>query len=333
MLYASGGTSAPGIFWLAAIPLALGVLLGLRGTYVGYAIIVIAFFYFQYLKAHNLGPNIVADHGDYAQEKVFNLAAFLIFTSFTTHHYIRGEQRWMQRLTEKNIDIDNLLRVLLHDVANSLSSIAYNLLKAKKGHPQEDISKELDRIEKSVDDMNNLLTQVRHLKSVKDGKTSLPLKPVSLTSLLHEVYENSIESAQEKGIEIQLEISCDSTLIDGEKSILRNVVLMNIMSNAIKFSKPGGLIKLKAFCSSSDAVIEVQDYGIGIPDQILKQIFNIHAATSRSGTKGEKGTGYGMHLVKEYLEMMNGSIDIFSQEQETPEAPQGTRVTLKFPQI
>lgn len=332
MLYISGGANAPGVFWLAAVPLSLGVLLGLPGTYAGYTAITIAFIYFLYIKAHHLTPNIVEGHADYSFEKLFNLIIFLLFSSFTTHQYIRGEQRWMQRLVEKNIDIDNLLRVLLHDIANSLSSMTYNLLRARKIEPNSLISSELERMEKSINDINNLLTQVRHLKSVKDGKISLPLKPISLTVLLNEVYETSFLSAQQKNIDLQLEISCKSMLISGEKTILSNVILMNLLSNAIKFSEPGGYIILRAYCASSEVVIEIQDNGIGIPEAILKQIFDIHVQTSRSGTLGEKGTGYGLPLVKQYLEMMNGNIDIFSQEKATPDHPRGTRVTLKFPQ-
>lgn len=332
MLYASGGTAAPGIFWLAAIPLSLGVLLGLPGAYLGYAIVIMSFSYFQYLSANHLGPNIVAAKGDYAYEKIFNLVIFLLFSSFTTHQYIKGEQLWARRMVDKNTDIDNLLRLLLHDIANSLSSMTYNVLKARKSQQNENLTHELDRIEKSVNDINNLLIQVRHLKSVKDGKVSLPLRPLLLSGLLNEVLEKISETAQQKDIEVQLDVSCETMLIAGDRNLLSNVILMNLLTNAVKFSPPGGIILLKAYCSGPDAVIEVEDHGIGIPEPILRQIFDLNARTSRLGTNGEKGTGYGMPLVKEYLDMMNGTIEVYSQEQKTPDAPHGTRVKLTFEQ-
>ncbi|MGZ3772685.1 MAG: sensor histidine kinase [Pseudobdellovibrionaceae bacterium] len=333
MLYISGGVSAPGVFWLASIPLSLGILIGLPGTFLGYAIIIVSFLYFQYLKYNSLGPNIVAEHGNYSFEKIFNLILFLLFSSFTTHQYVKGEERWTRRLIEKNKDIDNLLRVLLHDIANALSSITYNLIQVKKGVLTNNAVTDLEKIEKSINDINNLLGQVRHLKSVKDGKASLPLGPVSLPSVLNEIYENNILNAQEKNLDIHLDITCDPMLINGEKNILCNVILSNIMSNAIKFSHAGGDITVKGYCSDSYAFIEIQDNGIGIPENILKKIFDVNTATSRQGTLGEKGTGYGMPLVKEYLTMMNGTIDICSYEKATSEHPQGTKVTLRFPQL
>nr|WP_295904408.1 HAMP domain-containing sensor histidine kinase [uncultured Bdellovibrio sp.] len=331
LLYTAGGGDAPGVFWLAAVPLVLGILIGLPGAVVGYFIVASIIIFFWYLKANDLGPNVIADYGDYGKEKLFNLVTFLIFSCFTTHQYIMGEERFMKRLMEKNLDIENLLRVLIHDIANTLSSMTYNLVKAKEDRENSISSLEFEKIEKAVDDINNLLAQVRHLKSVKDGKAALPLKPISLTLVLHEVYESTLGVAQKKGIKLSLDISRDRMLINGEKTILSNVVLLNLLNNAIKFSHPGDRIDLKAYSTDEQVIIEIQDYGIGIPEHILNQIFNLNAQTTRSGTQGEKGTGYGMPLVKEYLQMMDGTIEIHSQEKATQTQPRGTRVTLKLP--
>ncbi|KHD87659.1 MAG: histidine kinase [Bdellovibrio sp. ArHS] len=330
LLYTAGGGDAPGVFWLAAIPLVMGILMGLPGAVTGYFIVLGIIIFYWYLKAHGLGPNVIEEYGDYGKEKLFNLVTFLIFSCFTTHQYIMGEERFMKRLMEKNLDIENLLRVLIHDIANTLSSMTYNLVKAKED--RENLSSlEFEKIEKAVDDINSLLAQVRHLKSVKDGKAALPLKPISLTLVLHEVYESILDLAQKKGIKISLDISRDRMLINGEKTILSNVVLLNLLNNAVKFSHPGDRIELKAYATDSQVVIEIQDYGIGIPASILAQIFNINAQTTRLGTQGEKGTGYGMPLVKEYLQMMEGTIEISSHETSAHNQPRGTKVVLTLP--
>lgn len=331
LLYTSGGGDAPGVFWLAAIPLVLGILIGLTGAVIGYIIVASIILLFWYLKMNGLGPNVIAQYGDYGKEKLFNLVTFLIFSCFSTHQYIMGEERFMKRLMEKNLDIENLLRVLIHDIANTLSAMTYNLVKAKEDRENSISSAEFEKIEKAVDDINNLLAQVRHLKSVKDGKAALPLKPISLTLVLHEVYESTLGLAQKKGIKLSLDISRDRMLVNGEKTILSNVVLLNLLNNAIKFSHPGDRIDLRAYPSAENVIVEIQDYGIGIPTHILSQIFNLNAQTTRAGTQGEKGTGYGMPLVREYLQMMDGSIDIFSQEKPSVGQPQGTRIILKLP--
>lgn len=330
LLYTAGGVDAPGVFWLAIIPLCTGILMGYPGAVGGYIAVAITVAFFGFLKTNDLGPNVVGEYGNYSHEKLFNLVTFLIFGCFTTHHYIMGEERFMKRLMEKNLDIENLLRVLIHDVANTLSAMTYNLIKAKEDNASMS-TVEFDKIEKAVDDINSLLAQVRHLKSIKDGKAALPLKPISLTLVMHEVYESVLASAQQKGIKLALDISQKRMLINAEKTILSNVVLLNLVSNAIKFSHPGERIDIRAYPSESEVVIEIQDYGIGIPPEMLGQLFNINFPTSRPGTQGEKGTGYGMPLVREYLQMMDGSIEVHSRQEGSSATPKGTRVILRLP--
>lgn len=332
LLYISGGLDAPGIFWLTAIPLVYGILTGVPGALYGYFVVIATLIFFWFAKSQGFAPNVVAQYGDYSEEKLFNIVVFLAFSGFNTHYYIQGEKSLMKNLEEKNLDIENLLRVLIHDIANTLSTMTYNLVKAKEDRDEHNMStQELDKIERAVDDIVNLLAQVRHLKSVKDGKAALPLKPISLSMVLNEVYDNTLPSAQQKGIKLNMDISRDRMLVNGEKTILSNVVLLNLINNAIKFSHPGGRIDLKAFSTGEEVVLEIQDYGIGIPEEIMERLFNLNAPTTRAGTQGEKGTGYGMPLVREYLQMMDGTIEVYSQEETTSSSPSGTRVVLRLP--
>ncbi|WP_413558606.1 sensor histidine kinase [Bdellovibrio sp. HCB209] len=334
LLYLSGGVDAPGIFWLAAIPLVMGVLLRVRGAVLGYSVVFLTMIWFWYLKQRGDSVNIIATYGNYSFEKSFNVCTFLLFASITTHLHIKGEQKYAKRMQEKHWDVENLLRVLLHDVANTLSAMTYNLIKARGDQEQPvPISSELDKMERAVNDINNLLNQVRHLKAVKDGKAQMPLSTVSIPIILHEVLEKLEFRATEKGIKIALDLTRDKMIVRSEKTILSNVVLANLINNAVKFSLPGERIDLRAYTEESMAVIEIQDYGIGIPESLLNKIYNLDAATTRAGTHGEKGTGYGMPLVKEYLTMMGGSIVITSREVAEPNQPRGTKVVLKIPLV
>ncbi len=330
-LYISGGVDAPGIFWLAAVPLVMAILLRARGAIVGYITVFATMLVFWYLKVHGLGPNVIALYGNYSFEKSFNVFIFLFFSAFTTHHYIRGEQKYAMKLQEQNVNVENLLRVLLHDIANTLSSMTYNLVKAREDQELAPANAELDKMERAVADINSLLTQVRHLKSVKDGKTDMPFKPISIAIVLNEVFEKIEYIATQKGIKIALDLSRDKMFVNSEKTILSNVVLLNLLSNAVKFSHPGDRIDLRAYTENAEAIIEIQDYGVGMPQPLVEQIFSLNARTTRTGTHGEKGTGYGMPLVKEYLQMMGGSIHVTSREQDQIEHPRGTKVTLKIP--
>lgn len=119
--------------------------------------------------------------------------------------------------------------------------------------------------------------------------------------------------------------------VQGDKTILSNVILLNLLTNAIKFSHPGDQIDVRAYVKEEKVVVEVRDYGIGIPPEILKDIFSLNAVTTRPGTFGESGTGCGMPLVKEYLQLMGGEIEVVSVEMEVEKSKRGTMVTLHIP--
>ncbi len=336
LLFVSGGVDAPGVFWLAVIPLVGAILLNTTGAITGYVMVFFSLIFFGYVKSVSETPQLVLQKINYSFEKLFNVSLFILFAGYTTHRYVQGELRYAKRLVDKNTDIENLLRVLLHDIANTLSSMTYNLLKVKEGTESNERfppTTELDKIEKSVEDINSLLHQVRHLKSVKDGKAILPLTPLALCEILKEVCESSETMAQRKNIQIVLSETNDKLMILGEKTILSTIILLNLVHNAVKFSRIGGRVELRAVENSEYVIVEIQDFGVGMPQILLDQIFNVNVPTTRSGTLGEKGTGYGMPLVKEYLQMMGGSIEISSHEETTSSNLQGTTVRLSFPRI
>ncbi|WP_340596388.1 sensor histidine kinase [Bdellovibrio sp. GT3] len=329
LIYVTGGLFAPGVYWLATIPLATAILFGTRGAITGYFIIFATLVVFILNNHMGVEPNLIPSPQVFKEELIFNLIGFLGYTSLTTHVYLRNEAAYAQTLRDKNNDVENLLRVLLHDIANTLSSMTLQLIRAKE--EQTTSTTELEKMERAVQEINNLLTQVRHLKSVKDGKARLPLKPMSLAKVLSDIYESAESLAGPKGIKLSLEIGREKMLVNAEKTILGNVVLLNIISNAVKFSHPGDRIDIRAFTSGTNVVVEIQDYGVGIPEAIQKNLFDIGSQTNREGTQGEKGTGYGMPLVKEYIQMLGGTIAVLSNESATDSRLQGTLVTLKLP--
>lgn len=176
LIYLSGGLDAPGLLWLAMYPLVLSMLLGYRWAYLGYSVVLATMLGFTYLNWNGLGPNLVTQYGVPKLEKILNLTGFMVFASVTAHFYYRREKTVKADLIQKNNDVENLLRVLLHDIANTLSRMTYDLVRHKEGDGEP---LEIEKIEKAMEDINTLLFQVRHLKSIKDGKSILPMKGIS----------------------------------------------------------------------------------------------------------------------------------------------------------
>ena len=210
----------------------------------------------------------------------------------------------------------DLLRIITHDLANPLS-VAYHY--AVKQIKDVAVGKVVDKknshsINKSLTRMKNIIDKVREMTAVEEGKKTINMGPVNIANII----EDSIFLFDIKSAEKQVQINSNhsnfpDTYVSGDSVVLMNTVFSNAISNAIKFSEPKSSINIEIEEDVDKVVISVIDQGIGIPKNILDQIFNAEAKTSRPGTSGESGTGFGMPLVKTYLEQLGGHIYIDSK--------------------
>jgi signal transduction histidine kinase len=138
--------------------------------------------------------------------------------------------------------------------------------------------------------------------------------------------------AIEKGVKLSWRFIQESNdiLVLADSTSLTHEIFNNLVSNAIKFTAEGGSVTLEAERLGEFAVITIRDTGIGIPRDILHLLFDPKANTSRRGTNNETGTGFGMPLVKTFLEMFGGSIHIESVEQQTGNIQHGTTIEIRL---
>jgi signal transduction histidine kinase len=134
--------------------------------------------------------------------------------------------------------------------------------------------------------------------------------------------ESNIPNANAKGINVSTEIS-DSTSIQGDKFTLETVI-RNLINNAIKFTPKNGEVRICGKETESDVSILIKDNGVGMSNETLGKLFHIDENSSSLGTNNEKGTGLGLILCKEFVEMNNGVITVASK------IGKGTIIKLSF---
>lgn len=216
-----------------------------------------------------------------------------------------------------------LLRVLLHDLRNPIVAIdSINQIFSKN---QEVYIEMNDILQQATKNCMEILDSVKKMYTIQDQKYTVDLKDINLfesvqTSVI--IFKNLLH---EKEIEIDINIPKDY-YINVDTNSFTHSVIDNLITNAIKFSYPNSKINITASQNENQIILSVRDFGIGIPVKILETIFDITKPTSRPGTKGEVGTGYGMPLVKKFIEMSGGSIEIKSVVK--PEKDHGTEVLL-----
>jgi signal transduction histidine kinase len=138
---------------------------------------------------------------------------------------------------------------------------------------------------------------------------------VNLDFIIKSSLESILATATQKKLKIELNIP--ENLIVEVDSIMFNSTFRNLISNAIKFSNRGSIIFVSARKISDHQIeIAITDMGIGISPELISQLFSVNCNTGRCGTEGERSTGLGLLLCKDFIERHNGKLWVESVEGE-----------------
>jgi signal transduction histidine kinase len=246
-------------------------------------------------------------------------------------------QRLQNLVTEKTSELsqslkDNeaLLKVLLHDVSNPLMVLKYYTSKFEGSTPQEKTN--LEKIKKSLGAMEDILVQVKESYRKKLAQDTIKLSPVLLEECFKEVSFMFAPALEKKNVTLQIhnELS-PRTLVLADKASLTYSVLSNLISNSLKFSYPNSEIEILVTEDSRFVYLDVKDYGPGIPQEVIQNLISDTSIVSTQGTSGEVGTGFGLSIVKSYVDSYGGQIEFTANYILTHPEAHGTsiRITLE----
>jgi heavy metal sensor kinase len=187
----------------------------------------------------------------------------------------------------------------------------------------EEEEEEIRAIDREVKRMTRMVQDLLLLAQAETGRMPMDFQEVSLDTLLLEVFQQAEVLADGK-VEIILE-DIDQVMVWGDEDRLKQV-LINLTSNAIKYTPAGGEVRYHLRKESGKAALTVEDTGSGIPDEDLPHIFKRFYRTEKARTRSEDaGVGLGLSIVYWIVENHEGEIKIDSQ------VGQGTRFTVYFP--
>jgi len=211
-------------------------------------------------------------------------------------------------LTELNTssqEKDRILRTVAHDLRNPIGGIA-SLTAMMADDEYTDDQKELINLVKETS-VNSLELINEILEATNLTSVELNLEQVEINSLVNNSVELLRFKAAEKGQKILLDIlDKQQELYISREKIWR--VISNLISNAIKFSPTGGTIHVKVAEVNTKIIIAVKDNGIGIPDKLKDQVFNMFTSAQRPGTLGEKSFGLGLSICRQIMDKHHGRI-------------------------
>ena len=223
------------------------------------------------------------------------------------------------------------LNNMSHDIRTPMNAII-GFTKLAQNHldSKEQVGNYLEKISQSSDHLLSLINDVLDMSRIESGKMNLNEKEENLPEIIHSLHDIVQAEVNAK----QLDFFIDTVDVNDENIVcdkLRlNQVLLNVLSNAIKYTPVGGSVIVRIIEKSVNArnygsyQFRIRDTGIGMDREFLKTIFDPFTRVNSSTVSGIQGTGLGMAITKNIVDLMGGKINISSE----PE--QGTEVVIDF---
>jgi len=235
-------------------------------------------------------------------------------------------KEYANKLEDANKTKDKLFSIIAHDLRSPFQGLlGYSELLHQNYNDldKDEIKTIINSIYKSQKSLYSLIENLLFWTRLQtEGFTFNPEK-INLKEKVEEILTNFHLNISNKNISIIVNVESD-IFVCADSNMLSSI-LHNLISNAIKFSYEKGIITISAKTYRDKVNIEVKDEGKGILKEDLKKLFKVDEVFSQLGTANEKGTGLGLVLVKEMLELHNGKITVES------EGEKGTKISISIP--
>ena len=234
----------------------------------------------------------------------------------------------IQDITE-HVRLDNMRKEFVADVSHELktpltSILGYSETLATSEYDKDLQEKFLNVISSEAVRMTKLVNDLLTLSKFDNDKTQWEKTEFDLGELVKQCQENLQIEMDKKKQKVECFVTANVPAVYADKDGIERVVL-NILSNSVKYTGEGGIIKIYVGFVYNDAYIKIIDNGIGIPEEDLTRIFERFYRVDKARTRAMGGTGLGLSIAKEILDKNGGRIDIKSKVHE------GTEVVITIP--
>jgi CheY-like chemotaxis protein/two-component sensor histidine kinase len=221
---------------------------------------------------------------------------------------------------------DEFLAVLSHELRTPLNPIlGWSQLLQKRKLDEKRTSYALETIERNAKLQVQLIDDLLDVSRILQGKLSLNVTPVNLTTTITAALETVRLAAQAKSIQIQTALEPNIGQVLGDSGRLQQVI-WNLVSNAVKFTPQGGRVDIRLQRLDAQAQITVSDTGKGIHADFLPHVFEYFRQADNATTRQFGGLGLGLAIVRQIVELHGGTV--FA---ESPGVDQGATFTVRLP--
>jgi PAS domain S-box-containing protein len=251
------------------------------------------------------------------------------------------ERKWVERERERLLESENAARreaehanrakdeflaTLSHELRTPLTPMLgwIRMLRARHVR-EEDYDSALEKIERAIESEIKLVGDLLDVSRIITDKMTLNLRTLDMRAIVKTAVEMARSSAEAKKIDLVIETGEEEAPVSGDPDRLQQVV-SNVISNAIKFTPPGGRVKARVERVGAHLELIIKDTGQGISPEFLQHIFERFRQADSSTTREHGGLGLGLSITKRLVELHDGSVHAESEGEG-----RGSTFTIKLP--
>lgn len=228
-----------------------------------------------------------------------------------------GAARVMEAEYKRLLMLENYRKDFIGDVSHELKTPIF----AIQGYVEtlingaledEEVNRHfLQKTMKNVNRLTILTNDLMEIAKLETGELKSHIVPVYIADIVQEALETLHYRAEEEDVTMHQEIGDDQFRVMGDRNQIRQV-MVNLLENAIKYNKPGGVVNIQVSDQDSRVMVSVSDTGIGIAEEDIKRVTERFFRVDKSRSRGRGGTGLGLSIVKHILESHGASLQVKS---------------------
>jgi PAS domain S-box-containing protein len=242
-------------------------------------------------------------------DKAGNIREWIGTSSDITERRQAEEARELlhRELRENDKRKDEFLAMLAHELRNPLAAMGNAVTLSSASGLQEHIDWSMQVINRQIKHLTRLIDDLLDVSRISRGKIELRRDVLDLTPVIDSAVETSKALVESRKHTLSVSLDRGNLWVNADPARLEQVV-MNLLTNAAKYTDDGGDIWLTAGSEGQEVVITVRDSGVGIPPEKLPEMFILFVQGDRTLARSEGGLGIGLTLVKKLVEMHGGSV-------------------------
>ena len=327
--YFTGGFMDRIIIWFGILPFLGAIIAGKRGAIMWCLITLSASgaFLLLHLNGHQF-PNAISENGRLIAQ-AYIVFGWIFLSSILSFTYLYHQEQHEEAMSKQKIHVENLFRVLFHDLGNPIALLQMGLECARSATEATKVNRALEICQKAVTSMTEITETVRLMYKLRETPAYIVCAQTSLPKIIIQLEMMFQVQLQNKRLKIIFDrVYHQGTIVHVEPVSFLHQVLGNILSNAIKFSNEGAHIFIEAKPYDQDHILVlIKDQGVGMSPEQLENFSSDELKSSTKGTNGERGSGFGLNLMKNFIAKYGGEVHVTSS---TEGLERGTTFTLKL---